>query len=230
MRISREVIYVYFSFFCRSHFAEVEVVHHTSTRGYGWVWVVVELNAVLIIKTRNIGNLTHEVSMASFLSNLSKMFCNPDPASAKLDTDASTSTTEDKFATYWPRNIIVLFGPPGSGKGTVAPNMETLLKTPQLSTGDMLRAAVAAKSEVGLKAQEVMKAGGLVSDEIVVNIIKDRIQEQDCKLGFILDGFPRTLEQALALDKVLVGEGACVTKVVALTVPDEILEERICGR
>merc|ERR1719354_121535 len=99
--------------------------------------------------------------------------------------------------------------------------METLLKTPQLSTGDMLRAAVAAKSEVGLKAQEVMKAGGLVSDEIVVNIIKDRIQEQDCKLGFILDGFPRTLEQALALDKVLVGEGACVTKVVALTVPDE---------
>jgi adenylate kinase len=104
------------------------------------------------------------------------------------------------------------------------------LGIPQLSTGDMLRAAVAAKTEVGLKAAAVMKAGGLVSDDIVIGIIRDRIREPDCKFGFILDGFPRTLVQAEALDTMLAEEGACVTKVVELQVPDEVLEERICGR
>lgn len=94
----------------------------------------------------------------------------------------------------------------------------------------MLRAAVAAKTEVGLKAAAVMKAGGLVSDDIVVGIIRDRIAEPDCKFGFILDGFPRTLVQAKALDKMLSEEGACVTKVIELRVPDSVLEERICGR
>ncbi len=118
----------------------------------------------------------------------------------------------------------------GSGKGTHGPKIEEILDTPQLSTGDMLRAAVSAKTEVGLKAESVMKAGGLVSDEIVVGIIRDRIKEEDCKLGFILDGFPRTLAQAKALDAMLCEEGACVTKVLALEVPDSVLEERICGR
>ncbi len=94
----------------------------------------------------------------------------------------------------------------------------------------MLRAAVAAQTEVGKKAQAVMKAGGLVSDEIVVGIIRDRIKEADCKFGFILDGFPRTQAQAKALDEMLTEEGAAVTKVVELQVPDEVLEERICGR
>lgn len=94
----------------------------------------------------------------------------------------------------------------------------------------MLRAAVAAKSEVGKKAEAVMKAGGLVSDEIVVGIIRDRIKEDDCKFGFILDGFPRTLPQAKALDEMLASEGASVTKVIELQVPDEVLEERITGR
>ena len=94
----------------------------------------------------------------------------------------------------------------------------------------MLRAAVAAKTEVGMKAKAVMQAGGLVSDEIVVGIIRDRIKEDDCKLGFILDGFPRTLAQAKALDKMLAEEGASVTKVIELDVPDSVLEERICGR
>jgi len=94
----------------------------------------------------------------------------------------------------------------------------------------MLRAAVAAQTEVGKKAQAVMKAGGLVSDEIVIGIISDRIQEPDCRFGFILDGFPRTLEQAKALDAVLAKEGQCVTKVIDLEVPDSVLEERICGR
>ena len=138
--------------------------------------------------------------------------------------------TENKFSSYWPRNIMILFGAPGSGKGTHGPKIEDLLGLAQLSTGDMLRAAVAAKTEVGLKAAAVMKAGGLVSDDIVVGIIRDRIKEPDCRFGFILDGFPRTLVQAQALDKMLSEEGASVTKVIELQVPDEVLEERICGR
>ena len=101
---------------------------------------------------------------------------------------------------------------------------------PALSTGDMLRAAVSAGTEVGKKAEAVMRAGGLVSDDIVVGIIRDRIKEDDCKHGFILDGFPRTLAQAKALDKMLSEEGARVTKVIELEVPDSILEERITGR
>jgi len=146
------------------------------------------------------------------------------------NVEEAVKKSEDKFATYWPRNIMILFGPPGAGKGTHGPKIEDLLGIPQLSTGDMLRAAVAAQSEVGKKAQAVMKAGGLVSDDIVVGIIRDRIQQDDCKFGFILDGFPRTLVQATALDKMLAEEGAAVTKVIELQVPDEVLEERICGR
>lgn len=138
--------------------------------------------------------------------------------------------TEEKFGSYWPRNIMILFGPPGAGKGTHGPKVEDMLGIPQLSTGDMLRAAVANKTEVGKKAEAIMKAGGLVSDDIVVGIIRDRIQEPDCKFGFILDGFPRTLKQAQALDAMLAQEGACVTKVIELQVPDSVLEERICGR
>lgn len=144
--------------------------------------------------------------------------------------EEAVKQAQEKFEKYWPRNIMILFGPPGAGKGTHGPKIENLLGIPQLSTGDMLRAAVAAQTEVGKKAQAIMKAGGLVSDDIVVGIIRDRIQQEDCKLGFILDGFPRTLEQAKALDKMLAEEGAAVTKVIELQVPDEILEERICGR
>jgi len=144
--------------------------------------------------------------------------------------EEAVKAVEDKFVTYWPRNIMILFGPPGAGKGTHGPKIEDLLGIPQLSTGDMLRAAVSAQSPVGKKAQAVMKAGGLVSDDIVIGIIRDRIQEKDCKFGFILDGFPRTVVQAKALDDMLAEEGAAVTKVIELKVPDEVLEERICGR
>eukprot|EP00977_Amphora_coffeiformis_P014953 scaffold4269_cov168-Amphora_coffeaeformis.AAC.4 len=125
---------------------------------------------------------------------------------------------------------MILFGPPGAGKGTHGPKIEDMLGIPQLSTGDMLREAVANKTEVGKKAEAVMKAGGLVSDDIVVGIIRDRIKEPDCKFGFILDGFPRTLKQAKALDTMLAKEGAAVSKVIELQVPDSVLEERICGR
>jgi adenylate kinase len=142
----------------------------------------------------------------------------------------AVAEVKDKFGTFWPRNILILFGAPGAGKGTQAPKITDLLGIPQLSTGDMLREAVSAQTPVGKKAEAVMKAGGLVSDDIVVGIIRDRIKEDDCKFGFILDGFPRTLAQARALDKMLAEEGACVTKVIELTVPDSVLEERITGR
>merc|ERR1719282_213100 len=117
------------------------------------------------------------------------------------------------------RKVVIIFGPPGAGKGTHAPKLVDKLGAPQLSTGDMLRAAVAAGTEVGKKAKSVMESGGLVGDDIVVGIIRDRIKEDDCKFGFILDGFPRTLVQAQALDKMLAEEGARVTKVIELQVP-----------
>jgi len=133
-----------------------------------------------------------------------------------------------KESTFSPRKIMILFGPPGAGKGTQGPRIEDLLGLPQLSTGDMLRAAVAAQTPVGKKAQGLMKAGKLVGDDVVVGIIKDRIKQPDCANGFILDGFPRTVEQAKMLDKLLGKEK--VSKVVALSVPDEVLDARICGR
>ena len=94
------------------------------------------------------------------------------------------------------KTVMVLFGPPGAGKGSQAPKIVAALGIPQLSTGDMLRAAVAAGSEVGAQAMAVMSSGGLVSDGLVISIIADRIKEEDCARGFILDGFPRTVEQA----------------------------------
>jgi len=129
-----------------------------------------------------------------------------------------------------PKTVVILFGPPGAGKGSQAPKIVEALKIPQLSTGDMLRAAVAAGSEVGKQAKDVMASGGLVSDELVVSIIKDRITDEDCTGGFILDGFPRTVEQAKMLDAMLEKSGDKVSLVLALEVPDEVLTERICGR
>lgn len=128
------------------------------------------------------------------------------------------------------RKIVMIFGPPGAGKGSVGPDIEEKLQVPQLATGDMLRAAVAKGTEVGKRAEAVMKAGGLVSDEIVLGIIRDRIKESDCKNGFLLDGFPRTVAQAKALDQMLAENGEAVNRIVQLDVPDSILEERICGR
>merc|ERR1719181_2657286 len=103
----------------------------------------------------------------------------------KLKEVADKVTTYEK---YWPRKIMMLFGAPGAGKGTQGPKIVEELAIPQLSTGDMLREAVAAGTEVGKKAKEVMASGGLVSDEIVIGIIKDRIKQDDCGSGFILDG------------------------------------------
>jgi len=128
------------------------------------------------------------------------------------------------------REIVMLFGPPGAGKGTQAPLIAEALGLVHLSTGDMLRAAVAAKTEVGLRAKAAMSSGQLVTDDIVVGIIRDRIQEDDCRTGFMLDGFPRTMAQTVALDAMLKESGEAVTAVVEFNVPDQRLEARICGR
>ena len=128
------------------------------------------------------------------------------------------------------RTVMILFGPPGAGKGSQALKVVAKLGIPQLSTGDMLRAAVAAGTSVGNEAKAVMESGGLVPDDLVVGIISDRIKEADCAKGFILDGFPRSVEQASKLDAVLADSGEAVSCIIALEVPDAVLTERICGR
>lgn len=125
---------------------------------------------------------------------------------------------------------IILFGPPGAGKGTQSDMLRDTYKLTKLSTGDMLRAAVAAGSELGLKAKAVMAAGQLVSDDIMIGIIRDAISDKNCPNGFILDGFPRTTAQAAALDAMLTEEGKQIDYVIELAVDDAILVERISGR
>ncbi|MCV0426883.1 MAG: adenylate kinase [Roseibium sp.] len=125
---------------------------------------------------------------------------------------------------------LILVGPPGAGKGTQAGRLVEKYGIPQLSTGDMLRAAVAAKTPIGIKAKEVMDAGGLVSDEIVVGIIRDRIAEEDAQNGFILDGFPRTIAQAEALNEMLESNGLKLNGVLELRVDHSKLVDRIVKR
>lgn len=121
---------------------------------------------------------------------------------------------------------LIFLGPPGAGKGTIAQHITKELNIPQISTGDLLREAVKNETELGKKAKEFMDKGDLVSDEIVIGMLKERITKDDCKNGFILDGFPRTIPQAEALDQ----SGIEIDKVLNFKVSDELVIHRITGR
>ncbi|MEW2917085.1 adenylate kinase [Ruegeria sp. ANG10] len=135
--------------------------------------------------------------------------------------DAATTTTPA---------VLILLGPPGAGKGTQARMLEDTFGLVQLSTGDLLRAAVAAETEAGLAAKAVMEAGDLVGDDIVIAILRDRLDEPDCAKGVILDGFPRTTVQAEALDGLLSENGQKISAAISLEVEDAEMVTRISGR
>ncbi|MDF0606199.1 adenylate kinase [Neisseriaceae bacterium TC5R-5] len=121
---------------------------------------------------------------------------------------------------------LILLGAPGAGKGTQANYIKEKFAIPQISTGDMLRAAVKAETPLGLEAKAIMDAGGLVRDDIIIGLVKDRITAEDCRNGFLFDGFPRTIPQAEAL----IAAGVDIDFVVEIHVPDELIVERIVGR
>ena len=125
---------------------------------------------------------------------------------------------------------LLIMGPPGAGKGTQAARLVEKYKIPQISTGDMFRSAVSEGTELGKKAKKCMDAGELVPDEVTIGIVKERLSKEDCKVGFMLDGFPRTVEQAEALEKILSDLGVELTAAINISVPFEDLIERAVGR
>ena len=125
---------------------------------------------------------------------------------------------------------LILLGAPGAGKGTQATFICQKYNIPQISTGDMLRAAVKAGTPLGIEAKQVMDSGGLVSDELIINLVKDRIAQPDCANGFLFDGFPRTAAQCVALDALLKEKSSEINIVLALEVAEEELVKRLLGR
>ena len=126
--------------------------------------------------------------------------------------------------------ILILIGPPGAGKGTQARVIENAFGIVQLSTGALLRAAIESGSELGRKAKKVVENGELMPDDVMVSIVSDRVDEPDCRNGFILDGFPRTVAQAEALDEMLAGKGLKLDHVVEIGIEDDLLVDRLTGR
>jgi adenylate kinase len=124
---------------------------------------------------------------------------------------------------------VILLGAPGAGKGTQAERISARFGLPHISTGDMLRAAVAQGTEMGLAAKEFMDAGALVPDDVVIGVVRDRLAESDAVEGFLLDGFPRTIEQAESLDAMLTEAGRSVTEVLLLVVPETELVDRLAA-
>lgn len=125
---------------------------------------------------------------------------------------------------------VILLGPPGSGKGTQAANIMEKYKIPNVATGDIFRENISKGTELGKKAKSYMDAGELVPDQLVVDLVDDRLMHDDCKDGFLLDGFPRTAVQAKALDEMLKSQGVELDKVIYISVPEEVLIKRIAGR
>lgn len=129
-----------------------------------------------------------------------------------------------------PETRMILIGPPGAGKGTLGPNITDKYCVCHLATGDMLRAAVKQGTEVGKMAEGIMNSGGLVGDQVIIDLIKERTKTPECSRGFILDGTPRTIEQAEMLGEMMKESGHSIDRVLELQVPDASLIERICGR
>jgi len=125
---------------------------------------------------------------------------------------------------------ILFMGPPGAGKGTQAANIVNKYNLPHISTGDMLRAAIANQTELGMTAKRYVDKGNLVPDDVTIGIVKERLSEPDCKDGFLLDGFPRTVEQAKALDEIMVGLTKSIEHVINIEVDFDILKDRLTGR
>jgi adenylate kinase len=125
---------------------------------------------------------------------------------------------------------IVFLGPPGGGKGTQAKLLADRLKIPAISTGEILRAAVREGTPLGRQAKAVMESGELVSDDLMIALIRERLAEPDARIGFLLDGFPRTVDQAVALEKLLEGNGSRLSTVVNLSVPEQVLLDRLASR
>ncbi len=125
---------------------------------------------------------------------------------------------------------IILMGPPGAGKGTQAEFIKKTYPIPHISTGDMFRAAVKQQTPMGLEAKKYMDSGKLVPDEVTIGVVKERLAEPDCANGFLLDGFPRTVQQAVALDEILSGMNGKIDLVLNIDVPDDILFDRMAGR
>ncbi len=125
---------------------------------------------------------------------------------------------------------IILMGPPGAGKGTQAEFIKAAYPIPHISTGDMFRAAVKAQTPMGLEAKKYMDSGKLVPDEVTIGVVKERLAEKDCEKGFLLDGFPRTVQQAVALDEILGAMNGKIDLVLNIDVPNEVLFDRMAGR